>query len=198
GRVKRLHHRGFVEYVEAGEAVVLSPEMKKRVPMRFDPSLIESPEAEPPDAQFVYKNWMFHGELFRGIKSIERIGPQGIAGVVTGREPRLCLKTPQTDTWLMDPILFDCAMQLGAVWARFYSDITCLPTGFKRLNLIRPCPKGEAFVHVFLPTAVYNGEVVCDLAIYDKDRELSILVEGLTGVGSKSFNRFATAGKAIK
>lgn len=197
GRVNRLHHRGIAEYAGEGEAVILPPELQARIPARFDPSLIESPELDPPHRDHIYRNWMFHGPLFQGIESIDRLGPRGVAGAVTGRAPGLCLRDPLRDRWIMDPILFDCSMQLGAVWVRFYSDITCLPTGFKQLHLLRPCPQESAYVHVFLPTDVFDGEVVCDLAIYDSDRELSVLVEGLTGVGSKSFNRFASVGKTV-
>lgn len=197
GRVNRLHHRGVAEYAREGEVITLPPELQTRIPARFDPSLIESPELDPPHRDHIYSNWMFHGPLFQGIESIDRLGPRGVAGAVTGRAPGLCLRDPLRDRWIMDPILFDCSMQLGAVWVRFYSDITCLPTGFKQLHLLRPCPQDSAYVHVFLPTDVFDGEVVCDLAIYDSDRELSVLVEGLTGVGSKSFNRFASVGKTV-
>lgn len=197
GRANRLHHRGVAEYAGEGEAITLPPELQARIPARFDPSLIESPELDPPHRDHIYRNWMFHGPLFQGIESIDRLGPGGVAGAVTGRAPGLCLRDPLKDRWIMDPILFDCSMQLGAVWVRFYSDITCLPTGFKQLHLLRPCPQESAYVHVFLPTGVFDGEVVCDLAIYDSDRELSVLVEGLTGVGSKSFNRFASVSKTV-
>ena len=49
----------------------------------------------------------------------------------------------------------------------------------------------DVMVHTVDKT--FDGEVVCDLAIYGSDGNLCILVESLAGIGSKAFNRFATA-----
>ncbi len=186
GKAKRLHHRGTAEYVEVA--------LPSGISYTYNPDSIEDAERSVPTPEFIYSQYLFHGPLFQGIKELDKISPKGVAGKIRGSLPSEALLHPQKDAWIVDPILFDCAMQLGGVWARHYADILCLPTGFKRMTLLRPCPKYDAFAHI-VPrgNGMENNEIVCDLAIYDTDGKLSIYIEGLAGIGSKSFNRFATA-----
>ncbi|MDX2105190.1 MAG: SDR family NAD(P)-dependent oxidoreductase [Candidatus Melainabacteria bacterium] len=191
GKTKRLHHRTTAEYAEI--------QLPGDISYTYNPCSIEDGERSVPTPEFIYSNYLFHGPLFQGIKELDKISPKGVAGKIRGARPHEALLHPQKDAWMVDPILFDCAMQLGGVWARHYADILCLPTGFKRMTLLRPCPSYEAFAHVTpRGNGMENNEIVCDLAIYDTDGKLSIYVEGLAGIGSKSFNRFATAQGAKK
>lgn len=191
GKTKRLHHRGTAEYAEI--------QLPEGISYTYDPESIKDSERSVPTPEFIYSNYLFHGPLFQGIKELDCISPKGVAGKIRGARPSEALLNPQKDAWIVDPILFDCAMQLGGVWARHYADILCLPTGFKRMTLLRPCPSYDAFAHITpRGNGMENNEIVCDLAIYDTDGKLSIYIEGLAGIGSKSFNRFATTQGAKK
>jgi hypothetical protein len=35
-------------------------------------------------------------------------------------------------------------------------------------------------------------ELLCDLAIYDENGKIAVIVEGLGGIASKAFNRFSS------
>src|SRR5690606_15235941 len=146
-------------------------------------------ESELPGVDEIYANWLFHGPGFQGIERIEKLAPQGICGRVKGQDPADCLTLSGGAQWILDPTLFDSAMQLGAVWARFYSDITCLPTGFKKLHLFETPDREDVVVRVYTVDKTFDGEVICDLAVYNADGKLALLVESLAGIGSKSFNR---------
>ncbi len=191
GKTKRLHHRGTAEYAET--------QLPEGISYTYNPESIKNPERSVPTPEFIYSKYLFHGPLFQGIKELDCISPKGVAGKIRGARPSEALLNPQKDAWIVDPVLFDCAMQLGGVWARHYADILCLPTGFKRMTLLRPCPSYDAFAHITpRGNGMENNEIVCDLAIYDTDGKLSIYIEGLAGIGSKSFNRFATTQGAKK
>ncbi len=190
GKMKRLHHRGLAEYKDF--------ELPEDILYTYSPDTILNCEKTVPSIDTVYSKYLFHGPLFQGIKEIDCISLTGIAGKVRGSNPAQALLHPQKDRWIMDPVLFDCSMQLGGVWGRHYADILCLPTGFKRMTLLRPCPRMDAYAHLVPRGGFEKSEIVCDLAIYDTDGKLSVYIEGLTGVGSKSFNRFATAQGASK
>ena len=148
----------------------------------------------PPLAE-IYRQWLFHGPMFHGIQKINAVGDSGIWGRVSGLSSKQCLHLSSCSDWVIDPVMFDSAMQLGGIWARRSLDITVLPTGFKRLHLFAEpeCMPGNVLTaYVSICVAESKNELSCDLAIYNQSGELSIWVEGLSGVGSKSLHRLAS------
>lgn len=189
---RKLHHKARVEFTssierEMGATTLLG----SRIPALFKEDKLPDFESDLPGVDEIYANWLFHGPRFQGIQQIEKLAPQGICGRVKGQDAADCLTLSGGAQWILDPTLFDSAMQLGAVWARFYSDITCLPTGFKKLHLFETPDRKDVTVRVYTVDKTFDGEVVCDLAVYNADGKLALLVEALAGIGSKSFNRFA-------
>jgi acyl transferase domain-containing protein/NAD(P)H-dependent flavin oxidoreductase YrpB (nitropropane dioxygenase family) len=153
--------------------------------------------ATVPPLSEIYGKWLFHGPLFQGIKQIEAIGSNGVVGLVRTSKASDCLTGAGTSDWVIDPIMLDSAMQLGGIWARQFLDITVLPTGFRRLTQFSIPKEGQLGVRVFMsPDSGVTG-LTCDVAVYDSNGSLSLLVEGLGGVGSKSLNRLSGGGLSI-
>ena len=88
-------------------------------------------------------------------------------------------------------------MQLAGVWARHFLDITVLPSGFKRLRLLSPLVGDLFAVQIVMPDNLEEGELMCDLVVYDGGKP-ALVVEGLSGIGSKSFNRFAGQARELR
>lgn len=146
-------------------------------------------EANVPQPQDVYGKWLFHGPIFQGMENVQFLAADGIAGEVRGANPLVCTSTVDSSNWIVDPVLLDSAMQLAGIWARFYRDVTVLPTGFKTMHLFGPMPI-KATAQIRLNPAM-TTELLCDLAIYDDKGALAFVVEGLGGIASKAFNRFS-------
>lgn len=146
-------------------------------------------EANVPQPQDVYGKWLFHGPIFQGMENVKFLAEDGIEGMVRGAHPSVCTSTVDSSNWIVDPVLLDSAMQLAGIWARFYRDVTVLPTGFKTMHLFGPMPT-KATAQIRLNPAM-TTELLCDLAIYDEKGALVFVVEGLGGVASKAFNRFS-------
>jgi hypothetical protein len=161
------------------------------VPHKFDLAKLPASDKEIPDARGTYGKWLFHGKTFQGMQSILNIREDGICGVVLGSQPSEFVTTADGTNYIIDPVLLDSAMQLAGVWARQYKDVTVLPAGFKGLRLFRPIGYAPVKARIFL-TETLATELQCDLAIYNENDELAILVEGLGGIASKAFNRFAS------
>ncbi|RTL41028.1 MAG: SDR family NAD(P)-dependent oxidoreductase [Candidatus Melainabacteria bacterium] len=148
---------------------------------------------EVPATKDIYGNWLFHGPIFQGIKDIRALGSTGILGTVQAADERTCFAETNGDNWIIDPVLFDSSMQLAGVWARQHLDITVLPTGFRTLHLLGKIRSGEElYGRIFINPGASARELTCELAIYRKNGEMVMLVEGLGGVGSKSLNRLAS------
>jgi acyl transferase domain-containing protein/NAD(P)H-dependent flavin oxidoreductase YrpB (nitropropane dioxygenase family) len=171
--------------------------LQANISTRFDPSHTRELEATIPTVGEAYSNWLFHGPIFQGLTDLNALGKNGAHGMVKATAPERCVSNSNNQQWILDPTLFDSAMQIAGIWARYYMDITCLPTGLKKLSFFGEVPKDKALVQVFMPANMEKGELQCDLAIYDQNGRIAVLAEGLSGVGSKSFNRFATQPQTV-
>ncbi len=150
-----------------------------------------------PPLSEIYGSWLFHGPLFQGIKQIEAVGASGAVGTVQTSKASDCLTGVGTSGWVIDPIMLDSAMQLAGVWARQFLDITVLPTGFRRLTQLAVPKEGQLGVRIFISPDSGISELTCDLAIYDSNGGIALLIEGLGGVGSKSLNRLSGGGLSV-
>jgi hypothetical protein len=154
----------------------------------------------PPIAD-IYRQWLFHGKSFHGMKNIYAAGEKGVIGQVVGLSPDKCLRLEKTENWIIDPVMFDSAMQLGGIWARKYLDITALPTGFRSLQLFSSSTivsEDLVFVHIIICPNSSKNELRCNIALYNQVGELVMFVEELSGIGSKSLHRLANQNLAVE
>ena len=188
GSAKKVHYRCEIDFQESEQAnrKQISSAEKDLLEFAIDNSI-----APLPVARELYGKWLFHGPIFQGMRAITAMDDRGITGQVSGRAPRECVESASTNPWIVDPILFDSAMQLAGMWARYHFDITVLPTGFRAMHLFDVEAAGELNVRVRSERGT-STELQCDLGVYDSSGNPVLIVEGLHGVGSKSFNRFAT------
>ena len=143
----------------------------------------------PMDIGEAYKQWLFHGPILQGITQIEAIGDNGIIASLATSSPEICFAKAPQGSWIIDPVILDCGLQLTILWGRMYWDMTSLPARFgayKRFGefngenidcqvRIRPDSKG----HV----------IRADVAFIGEDRRLLGLLEDLEHNCSKSLNR---------
>ena len=183
----KIRFRAVIELAPAGSPVQVESLNPGEILNEVDPL---------PAVADAYKNWLFHGPVFQGIRSIEVMGSNGIVGDVSCSNPANCLQSAGAASWALDPILLDSSMQLAGIWARHFLDITVLPSGFRRLRLLGPLTGKVLRAQINVPADLHEGELICDLVLYS-DGKPSLLVEGLAGIGSKSFNRFAGASREV-
>jgi acyl transferase domain-containing protein/NAD(P)H-dependent flavin oxidoreductase YrpB (nitropropane dioxygenase family)/NAD(P)-dependent dehydrogenase (short-subunit alcohol dehydrogenase family) len=98
---------------------------------------------EPIHIDTAYREYLFHGELFRLITAIDKYNELGIDAVVKRSEPSLWLngeKIKKTKghlkmlpQWVFDPGLVDTAPQLAIVWSRLQRGTTALPSNIGTL-----------------------------------------------------------------
>lgn len=175
-------------------------ELPKKIPSAF--SLASSlpdlgGDVPVPPLSQIYGTWLFHGPIFQGIKDVYAVGPYGVVGSIVGSNTKSCFKSAGQDGWQLDPILIDSAMQCAGIWARCHLDITVLPTGFRRLTKFARPGSGPFAVRIFIAPESSAVELTCDVAIYNEDGQLQMLIEGLGGVGSKALNRLSSSGIGV-
>jgi hypothetical protein len=193
GSPQKLHFRCKAEYTNAPYTV---PEkyltaLSNEIPTTFDAKQLPTSVVKLPEPKDIYGTWLFHGPIFQGMTGIRSLHNSGICGEVVGCRPERFVTFADGSDWILDPVLLDSAMQLAGVWARADKDVTVLPAGFKSMRFFRQIGSGKVTAQIFLTEAAAT-ELLCDLAIYDQDGNLAMVIEALGGIASKAFNRFSS------
>jgi acyl transferase domain-containing protein/NAD(P)-dependent dehydrogenase (short-subunit alcohol dehydrogenase family) len=139
----------------------------------------------------VYPRYLFHGPLMQGLVAMEGLGPAGASGILTSSLPQALLAGAPPGRWVLDPVMFDSALQLGYLWARLRYDLLALPARFARCRLFAPVGKGP--VRCLLAGATRKGDfaVQTNLSVCDLSGWTLLLLEGLEAVGSRSLSLLA-------
>jgi hypothetical protein len=158
---------------------------------------LEGAGAFPMDVEEAYRSWLFHGPMFRGIVSIESIGPGGARAVLRPSDPRDCLGGEPAGDWLFDPVLVDSALQMQVLWARLHWDVTLLPHGvgeFRRFGPLRAGSTGSPRdIRYELRVRPESRAPMshADHLFYDSEGGLLGLLAHVEGTGSRALNRLA-------
>ena len=128
-----------------------------------------------------YATATFHGPIFQGIVSIDKLTTQGIRGRV--RTSRITDWLPETERafWIIDPLAVDAAFQLAAYWLVQQHGRAGYPTGVERLVILRNSGTGP------LQATCHLGEVGQesfrgDIALCDETGTPLAWLEGVSGV----------------
>ncbi|MEW6380465.1 MAG: SDR family NAD(P)-dependent oxidoreductase [bacterium] len=168
-------------------------EMSKKANDRLDwqpPALMEA-RPFPLSTREAYQQMLFHGYLFQGITAIHDIGVNGIQGFLTPSDPHKLLAGNPPGTWLIDPVIMDCGLQMIILWSRTYWDMMPLPSRFRLFRILAPLSGARIrFEGRILPQSI-PGMLHADLAFYTEEGQLIALLEDMEAACSKSLNRLA-------
>jgi hypothetical protein len=147
-----------------------------------------------------YREWLFHGPIFQGIVSVDAIGAGGSSAILRTSSPGDCLAAAD-GSWLVDPVLVDCAFQVQLFWARLHWDITLLPSlvkDFRRVADAAGSPRGGSrLIRHEMRIGPANQAPMCqaDHYFFEEDGRLLACLSGCEAVGSKALNRLAVGGR---
>jgi NAD(P)-dependent dehydrogenase (short-subunit alcohol dehydrogenase family) len=79
----------------------------------------------------VYRDWTFHGPLFQRVTDIAGLGPNAMLGTIYSSSVPSVLSNVGRPLWVIDPFVFDAALQLILIWSRARNDKTALPSRFR-------------------------------------------------------------------
>ena len=168
-------------------------EMAKRSTNHLDwqpPALLEA-RPFPLSTREAYQQMLFHGPLFQGISTIEDIGANGIQGVLTPSDPQKLLAGNPSGSWLIDPVIMDCGLQMIILWSRTYWDMMPLPSRFRLFRILAPLSGSRIrFEGRILPQST-PGILHADLGFFTEEGKLIALLEDMEAACSKSLNRLA-------
>jgi hypothetical protein len=78
-----------------------------------------------------YRDWTFHGPMFQRVTSVIGLRADAIAGHLFSSTSVPVLTDVAKPRWIIDPFIFDAALQLILMWSRAQNDLTALPSRFE-------------------------------------------------------------------
>uniref|UniRef100_Q02DB0 Beta-ketoacyl synthase n=1 Tax=Solibacter usitatus (strain Ellin6076) TaxID=234267 RepID=Q02DB0_SOLUE len=181
GPSHRIHYRATVDLVRRlPEAPPLN------VPPLTDAQAFSMNTAE------LYRRWLFHGPMFQGIRRVDLVSAGGIQASLATSPPQGWIAGAPEGQWLIDPLMFDSALQLLVLWAREHWDMTALPSGFKSYRRFGSLSTSKIRCEMRIRPETAGPAIHADIYFSDENtgRVLSVL-EDMQGTCSKSLNRLA-------
>ena len=140
----------------------------------------------------LYRRWLFHGPLFQGITKVHQVGPSGVIASLTGSSPEHWIAGSAPGGWLIDPLLFDSALQLLVLWTREHWDMTPLPSGFHRLQRFSGPPASQITCEMTIRPNTGGQTIHSDIFFFDSDTgRVLCVIDDMQGTCSKALNRLA-------
>jgi hypothetical protein len=158
-----------------------------------EPGVLEGAGPLPMGVEGAYREWLFHGPIFRGIASIEAIGPKGARATLRPSTIAECLGGDPSGEWLFDPIAVDSALQIQVIWTRLHWGVTLLPSGAREFRRFGPIRDGSRVLrHELRITPESQAPLShADHFFHAPDGRLLATITDMEGTGSKALNRLA-------
>ena len=183
GTVKphRIHYRATVELAER---------LPAHAPLKLAPTADGRPFAMSV-AEF-YRQWLFHGPTFQGILRIDMVGLGGIKASLGTSSPQGWIAGSSARPWIIDPLMFDSALQLLLLWSREHWDMTALPSGFQSFRRFAAPAASRVQCEVRLKPNTGAQTIHADIFFLDAANGAVLgIIEDMQGACSKTLNRLA-------
>lgn len=162
----------------------------KSTPKAPNITLTTKPQAMQTSVKDAYKNYLFHGESFQGIKAIEGCDTSGIsAQVVTAKPPGKWSSKLPMEYWNTDPLVLDGAFQMMIVWSSEKVKMPCLPTHVSFYRQYKDFGQGPVSIHVGHIDNSHSHEVSSTLEFLNAENELVAVMKDYRGVMDASLNK---------
>ena len=161
----------------------------------FAPADLPDLPAFPMTVPEAYRDLLFHGPLFQAIRAIDGMDARGASSELCASDPARSVSGADGQSWLLDPVLIDAALQVQVIWARLNWDVTLLPAeirGYARLHTVEP---GEQIRHELRIRPESSAPMChCDHWFFAADGRVLATLTDVVGVGTRALNRLAGAG----
>ncbi|HET6372307.1 MAG TPA: polyketide synthase dehydratase domain-containing protein, partial [Candidatus Polarisedimenticolia bacterium] len=145
----------------------------------------------PLSVEEFYRDLLFHGPIFQGIREIRGISPNGMLAILGSSKPGSCLRSDPGGRWLIDPVVFDSGLQLALLWSRAHLDMTPLPAGYRAYRRFGSIEDGKLRCEMRISSRPADQMFHIDVAFIAEDGRLLGLLEGMECPYSKALNRLA-------
>lgn len=178
----RTHYRATIELTSANHRRPANQPRYAVTDLGLSPfplSVIES-----------YQKWLFHGPCFQGIQQIHGISERDLLADCRSVGMDQCFGDVPSAEWLIDPILFDSALQMIILWSRHFSNKTPLPAGFKQYHRFGALSEAVT-CHLQVLSNPNDLLFRGNIAFIDKNGQMLGLLESMECPTSETLNRLS-------
>ncbi len=175
-----MRYRSIVQLAQQGQA----PPVWEPVPRPLQPLSRTLSRA--------YREWTFHGLLFQRVTSIAGVGPESILGTIYSSSAITGLSEVHRAGWIIDPYVFDAALQLLLIWSREHNDKTALPSRFHSFRRYAPLSDVQLTCDVSVESLAGGHALKSTVRFVDASGRVRAVLEGMEASCTQALNRLAT------
>jgi acyl transferase domain-containing protein/NAD(P)H-dependent flavin oxidoreductase YrpB (nitropropane dioxygenase family)/NAD(P)-dependent dehydrogenase (short-subunit alcohol dehydrogenase family)/acyl carrier protein len=181
GHPSRIHYRATVD---------LAPRLPDAPRLQFAP--LTDARAFSMEIADLYRQWLFHGPTFQGIHRVDLVSLSGVKASLATSSPDGWIAGPSQGQWIIDPLVFDSALQLVVLWAREHWDMTALPSGFQSYRRFAAPPASRITCEMRMRPNTGAQTIHADIFFLDAaSGHMLGTIEDMHGACSKTLNRLA-------
>jgi NAD(P)-dependent dehydrogenase (short-subunit alcohol dehydrogenase family) len=182
------------------------PPVRYRAVVQLGTRLPEAPPFDPParpltplpmSLERAYREWTFHGPMFQRLTSVEGIGSDSLIGTIHSPSTIPVIGGVGRPRWIIDPFVFDAALQLLLVWSRSQNDKTALPTRFFTFRRYRALSDLPLTCYIAVESTAGGHALRSDVHFVDAEGRLVGVLEGMEASCSAALNRLAGPNPAV-
>lgn len=145
----------------------------------------------PMSVEEAYQRWTFHGPLFRRITSIAGTSPEWIVGRIESPSRSTGITGVARAAWIIDPFVFDAALQLQLIWSRAVNDTTALPARFQAFHRYGRLCDQALTTYVQVETLAGGNALRSEFHFVDPAGQVLAVLTGMEVSCSAALNRLA-------
>jgi hypothetical protein len=171
-------------------AVVQMASRALQTPAFDSPARPQAPLAK--SLERAYSEWTFHGPLFQRITNIAGIGSDSMLGTIYSPSAAPVLANVGRPDWIIDPFVFDSALQLLLMWSRAQNDKTALPSRFHSFTRYASLSDQPLTAYVAVESLSGGHALKSTVHFVDKNGRVAAVLEGMEASCTNALNRLAS------
>jgi acyl transferase domain-containing protein/NAD(P)H-dependent flavin oxidoreductase YrpB (nitropropane dioxygenase family)/NAD(P)-dependent dehydrogenase (short-subunit alcohol dehydrogenase family) len=175
---ERMHYRAVVDLVQ-----------RLPDPPPFEPLSLTNGHSLSMDLPEIYRQWLFHGPLFQGIREVKHLGSDGVAAVLASSSPLGWISDASEERWLIDPLMLDSGFQLLILWSRQHWSMTTLPSRFRAYQRFDAQPSEQVYCEVRMRPNTGGQIIHADIVFANSRGQVIGILEDAEGGCTTALNR---------
>lgn len=161
----------------------------RETPVFDPPAWPLAPLAKP--VSEAYRDWTFHGPMFQRITDIAGIGVDALLGTIYSPSAAPAIAGVGRPAWIIDPFVFDAALQLLLMWSRARNDKTALPSRFRMFSRFGSLSDQPLTTYVAVESLAGGHALRSTVHFVDHSGRVLALLEAMEASCTNALNRLA-------
>ena len=180
----------------------MNPSMRYRSVVQMSSQAVEPPSFDVPSwtlgplsktLNAAYRDWTFHGPRFQCVTDIAGFSAESILGTIYSPSATAALSNAGRPEWIIDPFVFDAALQLLLIWSRAQHDKTALPARIQSFSRYGPLTDQRLTCYVAVESLAGGHALKSDVYFVNANGRLVGLLRGAEASCTNALNRLTAA-----